>query len=155
MEKLLLFHLDDSARKKIKQIAKAQKIRCEFVEPSSYLLNLEDIVSGRRSPAALVAAVEESGQNPAAKAKDKETSQECARSADAAYHGEVPDESLLLLCGFTETRMDKLLAALRNARVQVDYKAVLTPTNRRWNVMRLLLEMRAEKAAYEKRGKGD
>ena len=32
----------------------------------------------------------------------------------------------------------------------VDYKAVLTPTNRKWNVMRMYLEMQAEKAAYQK-----
>ena len=46
--------------------------------------------------------------------------------------------------------MDKLLLALRRDQVTIDYKAVLTPTNRKWNVMRLYLEMQAEKAAYQK-----
>lgn len=119
MEKLLIFHMEDSELKKLKQIAIAQKIRYELVEPSLYMQPLEAIVSGTRSLSAPDASVKE------------------------------PDESLLLLCDFTEKRMDKLLAALRKARVQVDYKAVLTPTNRKWNVMRLLLEMRAERASYE------
>ena len=46
--------------------------------------------------------------------------------------------------------MDKLLASLRRDQVVIDYKAVLTPTNRKWNVMRMYLEMRAEKTAYQK-----
>jgi hypothetical protein len=46
--------------------------------------------------------------------------------------------------------MDKLLASLRRDQVVIDYKAVLTPTNRKWNVMRMYLEMQAEKAAYQK-----
>ena len=66
------------------------------------------------------------------------------------FSGKVPAESLIVFCDFTEKKMDKLLASLRRDQVVIDYKAVLTPTNRKWNVMRTYLEMQAEKAAYRK-----
>ena len=45
------------------------------------------------------------------------------------FSGKVPAESLIVFCDFTEKKMD---------------------TNRKWNVMRMYLEMQAEKAAYQK-----
>lgn len=57
-------------------------------------------------------------------------------------------ESLLVMCGLSDKRMDKLLFELRRSSAKLDYKAVLTPTNKEWTVSRLLLEMRREKAAY-------
>jgi hypothetical protein len=66
------------------------------------------------------------------------------------FSGKVPAESLIVFCDFTEKKMDKLLASLRRDQVVIDYKAVLTPTNRKWNVMRMYLEMQAEKTAYQK-----
>lgn len=120
MEKLLIFHMNDMELKKIKQIAGAQKIRYELVEPASYMQTLGALATGTPSP------------------------------LTEPFCGTVPEESMLLMCDFTEKRIDKLLLALRRAKVQMDYKAVLTPTNRKWNVMRLMLEMRAEKNAYEK-----
>lgn len=120
MEKLLLFHLNDTEQKKLKQVARNLKIRCEQIEATDYSQPLEALVSGKKNP------------------------------LTAPFTGEVPEESLLLLCDFSDKRMDALLLALRKAGAQIDYKAVLTPTNRKWNVLRLMLEMRAEKAAYEK-----
>ena len=46
--------------------------------------------------------------------------------------------------------MHKLLTALRKKRVQIDYKAILTPTNSTWDVLHVYLEMAKEKAMYEK-----
>lgn len=120
MEKLLLFHLNDTEQKKLKQAARNLKIRYEQIDTADYNQPLEALVSGKKSPLA------------------------------APFTGEVPQESLLLMCDFSDKRMDALLLALRKAGVQVDYKAVLTPTNRKWNFLRPLLEMRAEKAAYAK-----
>ncbi|MDE6873337.1 MAG: DUF3783 domain-containing protein [Lachnospiraceae bacterium] len=69
---------------------------------------------------------------------------------DGLYSGEPLGESLLLACGVTEKQLDKLLAALKRAVVQVDYKAVLTEANAGWNVLRLFAELGLEKAAYKK-----
>lgn len=118
MEKLLIFHLNDAEYKKLEQITRNLKIRCERVADSSYGQTLESLVSGTVSP--LV----------------------------AGFTGKVPAESLLLMCGFSDKRMDKLLFELRRTGVAIDFKAVLTPTNQKWTVLRLLFEMQKERAAY-------
>ena len=120
MEKLLVFHLDDNIFKKLKQVTGALKIRVEEVPSSDYLKPLEMIANKTASP--LI----------------------------QPFSGEVPSESLIVFCDFTEKKMDKLLAALRRDQISIDYKAVLTPTNKKWNVMRMYLEMQAEKSAYQK-----
>ena len=120
MEKLLVFHLDDNNFKKLKQVTGTLKIRVEEVPSSDYLKPLEMIVNKTASP--LI----------------------------QPFSGEVPSESLIVFCDFTEKKMDKLLAALHRDQIAIDYKAVLTPTNKKWNVMRMYLEMQAEKSAYQK-----
>lgn len=120
MEKILAFHLEEKELYKLKQAAAVLKMKVIPVADTEYTQNLEDLTSGSKNP-----------------------------SADA-FSGEVPPESLLVLCGFTDQRMDKLLLTLRRKQIQVDYKATLTPTNRKWNALRMFVEMRAEKAAYEK-----
>lgn len=62
----------------------------------------------------------------------------------------MPSESLLVMCDLSDKRVDKLLFELRRSDVTLDYKAVLTPTNRKWTVSQLLLEMHREKAAYQR-----
>ncbi len=114
MEKLLAFHLDESQLKRLKGIAAVMKIQVEVIEPQYYFTPLEDLADGKLSPLA------------------------------APFEGKVPPESLLLFCDFTEKRMDGILAALSANKFVVSYKAVLTPTNRKWNFMQLLLEMRME-----------
>lgn len=61
------------------------------------------------------------------------------------------DPSLLLLCGLREKRLDKLLFELRREEVAVDYKAVLTSTNRTWTLQHLYLELQREKAAISRK----
>lgn len=62
----------------------------------------------------------------------------------------LPSESLLIMCNLSDKRVDKLLFELRRSDVKLDYKAILTPTNRKWTVSQLLLEMYREKAAYQR-----
>ena len=54
-------------------------------------------------------------------------------------------ESLVLMCELTQKHMDKLLSSIRSSDIQVDYKAILTPTNKKWNSARLLAHMAFEK----------
>lgn len=121
MEKLLIFHLEDNELTKLKKITGAMKIRLEIIDPANYLQPLENLVKGQLNPMI------------------------------SPFTDEMPTESLLLFCDFTEKRMDKLLAALRRDNVSVTFKAALTPTNRQWNFMRLLLEMRKEQKAMSKK----
>ena len=64
------------------------------------------------------------------------------------YAGELPDKSLHLFCDVQEKKMDKILAILRKRGIPIDYKAILTPTNSRWNVLRLYFEMEREEKAW-------
>lgn len=58
-------------------------------------------------------------------------------------------ESLLVMCDFSEKQMNRLLRELRSAGIAIDYKAMLTPTNRNWSARHMYLEMARERATYE------
>ena len=52
------------------------------------------------------------------------------------------------MCDVTEKQMNRLLMELRRREIRIDYKAVLTDTNRNWNVGQMYLEMARERAMY-------
>lgn len=66
----------------------------------------------------------------------------------APFTGNAPQESLMVFCGVSEKHFDKILFALRKKQIQIDYKAVLTPTNQKWNVLMLLVELAREKSQF-------
>ena len=63
----------------------------------------------------------------------------------APFTGSAPQESLMVFCGVNEKHFDKILFELRRKQIPVDYKAVLTPSNRKWSV--LMLNLRRRKTA--------
>ena len=66
------------------------------------------------------------------------------------FTGKIPDESLMLFCGISDKKLDKILFKLRNNKdIQVTYKAVLTPSNSGWTARKLFLELAKEQAAYD------
>lgn len=65
-----------------------------------------------------------------------------------SYDGEPPEGSLLVFCKMQEKQVDKALALLKKKKVSITYKAVMTPTNARWNVLRLYFEMEREHQAW-------
>lgn len=119
MEKLLLFGLDQTEFYKIKQIASRIKLSCEQITPAQYGLTLGEIALGSK-----------------------------ISSTQTSAFPAIPAESLLVMCGLSDKRMDKLLFELRRADVKLDYKAVLTQTNSTWTLPRLMTEMQKEKAFY-------
>ena len=62
----------------------------------------------------------------------------------APFTGSAPQESLMVFCGVN----DKILFELRRKQIPVDYKAVLTPSNRKWSVLMLMLELTKEKNSF-------
>lgn len=64
------------------------------------------------------------------------------------FTGTPPEGSMMVFCNVTEKHFDRMLAELRKKQVEVSYKAVMTPTNKRWSVLRLYLELAREKSAY-------
>lgn len=65
------------------------------------------------------------------------------------FTGKIPAESLILFCGTSSKKLDKILFKLRQNNIATDYKAVLTPSNSGWTVLNLFLELAKEKAAYK------
>lgn len=66
------------------------------------------------------------------------------------FTGKAPDDSLILFCGISSKKLDKILFKLRSNNINVTYKAILTPSNSNWTVRQLLLELAKEQAAYKK-----
>ena len=72
--------------------------------------------------------------------------------SDAAeFHSPDNKESLVVFCDVTDKHMDKLLFEMRQKSFDVSFKAVLTDTNRKWNIKQMLVEMRREKFEYMRR----
>lgn len=63
-----------------------------------------------------------------------------------SFSGEPPKGSLLVFCGVTKKHFDAVLADLKKGEIEIDYKAVMTPTNRMWSVLRLYMELEREKS---------
>lgn len=57
---------------------------------------------------------------------------------------EIPECEAMIMAGFTNLRMDKLLEALRGAGARIRFKAVITPHNRNWPFAKLLGELGRE-----------
>ena len=57
--------------------------------------------------------------------------------------------SLVIFCDLTEKHLDHVLARLREKKAGLCYKAVLTPTNRKWNLQKLYINMEMEKKQFE------
>lgn len=75
-----------------------------------------------------------------------------ATSADpVSAETTLPETGLLVMCGLKNSRVDKLLAALRAAGIRIPHKAVLTSTNQNWNVYQLAQELERERQAMENR----
>ena len=54
-------------------------------------------------------------------------------------------ESALIFCDVSEKHFNKILFELRKKNALIDYKAVMTPTNKKWTLSHLLEELKKEK----------
>ncbi len=124
MPKLLLINTTDTD--KIRRLVLPMNIQVETVSPVSFDKTLETLASS----------------------KQKETPAPIGADASAF------NESLIIFCNVPEKKFDKILFKLRQSKISVDYKAALTPTNSKWTVKRLLVELEREHAAFISMHKG-
>ncbi len=120
MEKIVLFNVGPETEKFIAGIAGNMRIKIINASAGMFTETLERIVNSEAAEAS---------------------------TSDILRDG-LPSESLMLMCGLSEKHMDRLLAKLRQSSKQVDYKSVLTTTNAKWTLKRLMLEMEREKKAF-------
>jgi hypothetical protein len=67
------------------------------------------------------------------------------------YEGEGLSGSLLVMCELSERQFEKVLSICRRQQLGISMKAVMTPTNEKWNVLRLYAELEQERKFYENR----
>lgn len=79
----------------------------------------------------------------------KQTIGKLAKVADGPqaepFTGKAPKESMLVFCELTDKHLDKVLLQLRQKGIAIDFKAVMTPSNRNWSVLELYLELERER----------
>ena len=75
-----------------------------------------------------------------------------ADRTDAPVPQETFSEDMLVMSGFTQQLASRFLAALKQGRLFIRLKAVVTPTNAQWNPVQLHTELTAEREAIA-RGK--
>lgn len=128
MAKILAFQLPVPELEKVKKAAGGLKLRVETVPVMLYRQSIRTL--SQKQIGSLVETVQMGAE-------------------EGIFTGEPPQESLLVFCGLEGKALDKLLAALQRNTVQADYKAVLTPTNGGWSVLRLYVELQREKRGIE------
>ncbi len=63
----------------------------------------------------------------------------------SVYEGEEFQDEMMLMAGFTSARIDTLIGALRKNGVgRINYKAVLTETNKNWDSASLFQKLKKE-----------
>lgn len=118
MEKILAFQVKDKELEKLKQIAGSMKIKLQVTEKSDFCQRIGDLLEQKKNPLL------------------------------GSYEGEAVTESMIVLEDFSDKKLDALLRALKRDGVSIAFKAVATPTNRKWTVLQLYFEMEKERKAY-------
>ena len=120
MEKILAFQLQEKEYEKLERIAGNMRIKLQTVGKESFYQTIGDLL----------------------KQKDNSSAQ--------TYSGTAVTESMLVMDGFSDKRLDLLLKSLKREQFVVDFKAVTTEVNIRWTVLQMYLEMEKERNAYRK-----
>lgn len=74
--------------------------------------------------------------------------------SDQVFSGTAPEHEMMVFAGVSDARLQRMLAEMRkNGIRRVDHKAVLTPSNVRWNVLELYEELDKEHEAMKRGAK--
>ena len=122
MEKILAFQMNETDLSILERIAGQLNIRLDIIDKADFKQTVENLVTNNK-----IASIEK-------------------------YDGTGTYESMILMCDLSDKKMDKLLLSIRKNQLKIGFKAILTPTNRKWNVLKLYLEMERERNAFIKKG---
>ncbi len=59
---------------------------------------------------------------------------------------EEAEEGCLIFANLSSSNVDKVLSALREAKISIPYKAVVTASNQSWSLKKLISELAAERS---------
>lgn len=118
MEKLICFQMENT--REIERLASNMKIRIVHATAAMYDETLDSIVNGKATSSASIV------------------------SADS----KLPKDSILIFCDLSDKHLNRMLFELKSRKVPVDFKAILTPTNRKWTLRQLHSELERERASF-------
>ena len=131
-ERVLLYQLRGTeAAKKLQPVLLQMGIRIKCVEPEEYGLPIGVLAGLEKAP-------EESQKSPTP------TGNEALPAENEASSVEI-SAPMMVMCGFSGSRVDAFLQQMRRAGVpRIALKAMLTPTNRYWTSRELFRELQKE-----------
>ena len=129
MEKLICYQIENT--REIERLASNMKLRIVYADASLYDETLDAIASGKVQSTATVAT----GANEIARTDNLNLSPDSG-------------DSILIFCDLSEKHLTRMLFELKSRKVQIDLKAVLTPTNQKWTLRQLHAELEREKANF-------
>ena len=113
--------------REIERLASNMKIRVITADAAMYNEMLDNIVNGKISSV---------------------NSTSSASISPAVTDNKLPSDSILIFCDLSEKHLNRMLFELKSRKVQIDLKAILTPTNRRWTLRQLHDELKRERASF-------
>ncbi len=116
MEKILLFQVSDSDKKIIEKISGNMRIKVENIPKELYSYKVGELAEGKV----------------------------CGTTKSDDSLNKPLEGSLLVFADVSDKHMDKLLFEIRRQKLSIKHKAVLTPTNKMWNVYQLFFQMELE-----------
>lgn len=123
-ETVLLYNLDHEKGRKLRFLLVRMGMRIRVVKPEEYSL-----------PVGVLAGMKD------------------VTPEDGDAGAEIFEDEMIVMKGFSNSRLDQFLSGMRKAGIErVNYKAILTPTNCRWNSWQLYQEIRKEHEAMTGRG---
>ena len=125
MEKLICFQIENT--REIERLASNMKIRVITADAAMYNEMLDNIVNGK------ISSVNGSFS---------------ASISPLVTENKLPSDSILVFCDLSEKHLNRMLFELKSRKVQIDLKAILTPTNRRWTLRQLHGELNRERASF-------
>lgn len=129
MEKLICYQIENT--REIERLASNMKLRIVYADASLYDETLDAIASGKVQSTSTVAT----GANEIARTDNLNLSPDSG-------------DSILIFCDLSEKHLNRMLFELKSRKVQIDLKAVLTPTNQKWTLRQLHAELEREKANF-------
>ena len=125
MEKLICFQIENT--REIERLASNMKIRVIMADAAMYNEMLDNIVNGK------ISSVNGSFS---------------ASISTSVTENKLPTNSILIFCDLSEKHLNRMLFELKSRKVQIDLKAILTPTNRKWTLRQLHDELERERASF-------
>lgn len=116
MSKLLLINVTEAYASTIHRLVSPMNVQAETVSPSQFDETLGNLASQKQT------------KTP----------------APLGTNASVFNDSLIIFCDIPDKKIDKILFKLRQSKISVNYKAALTPTNSKWTVKRLMVELERE-----------